>query len=134
MGTTVQWDNYQQTILRVEYGKEWTPASCDEAYAQARELYKTVTHQLPIDVLVMVDNDCVVAPEAASHLRKCAHLRSSRTRNLVLVCDNLYIENLLNLVTAVDPVAADVYSHAHTLDEARQIVANKGSASLASVN
>ncbi|MDX2140888.1 MAG: hypothetical protein SF123_22580 [Chloroflexota bacterium] len=127
MSARVEWDNYQRTVLRIDYGKEWTPQSSQEASAKARELYKDVTHDLPIDVVLTLDNDCVVAPEAAARLRKCAHERT-RTRNLVLVCENHYIENLFKIVTTVDPVAANVYIHAHTLDEAREIIASKGSA------
>jgi hypothetical protein len=135
MSANVQWDNHQHTILHIDYGKEWTNTACAEAIAKARDLYQEVSHQLPVDVMLSVDNDCVVAPEAAAHLRKCAHGRSKRTRHLILVCDNLYFENLLKLVTTVDPVAADVYMHARTLEEARQIIARKGCAgSLASAN
>ncbi|MBI5666843.1 MAG: hypothetical protein HZC41_02455 [Chloroflexi bacterium] len=125
MSVTIEWDNDNHTIVRMEMVGSWT---WDEAYAGAERGY-TMLESVGYEVGVIMDfsRSAGLPPGALANARRMIQRRHPRTGLTVFVGANTLFISLWNVFAKVYTLFAQKQNSvfAPTVEEARRMLAQR---------
>lgn len=125
MPVTVEWDNDDKTVVRMEMTGRW---SWEEAFAGSERGYNLL-ESVPYEVGVIIDfsRSAGLPPNAITHAKGMIQRRHSRTGLTVFVGANAVFMSLWGIFSRVYALFAQKQNSvfASTIDEARAILAQR---------
>lgn len=125
MSITVEWDNLEQTMIRLTVSPGWTWADFDAGVDQTFALLHTVHHKVVVLVCAPHEDSMRVPTNAAIYWWRFLRTRWKGHHYIVFVNLRPYGKAIYHMFARVIPSLPNHMFFASTLDEARQIAAER---------
>ena len=121
MPVNVSWDNADHNVVRYDYTGKWTWEEVYAAIDQANALMHSVSH--PVSIIHDLTQSAGIPSSALTHAHRITMGIPENWAVSVVVGSGMFTESLLNIFTKIYRKLGDRYQTAHSLDEARVIIA-----------
>ncbi len=120
MGIQVVWDDEAKTIVRYTFGGSWAWDDFFAAVQTARQMIDSVPGA--VGVIMETDTERTqYPPNMLTNLRKALGSKHPRTKIIVVVAKNQFLQVMLSILTQIAGVSGKAIRVAHDLPEARKL-------------
>lgn len=129
MAIELYWDNDERTVMLCEFERHWT---WDEMYATLNKI-KQVTDRADREIAAIIDvsqgvslpGGSIFTPTAYAHAKKMLQMGEGGTGPIVVVGASPLIKTIYGTFRGLDKNGLNNVNFAHSLDEARALLAQR---------
>jgi hypothetical protein len=124
MGITVTWDDWDKTVVRLDFGEGWTWRDYDRAVDVANALIAGRPHAVDVISNLLLSPNMPLGP-VLSHLYRTKRLLPKNVGCMVVVGGGAAFRHLLGLFLDVFPQLGRKTVLANSVAEARAVIARR---------
>jgi hypothetical protein len=119
MGITIVWDNNENSVMRITFGKTWTWEEVDSIVEATKVMMDQVNHQ--VDQIIDMKNIGGIPEGAFWRLRKITQTRHHNQGRVIMVGGNAFVRATMDTLRRIvsDLFEAETFVLVPTVEEAR---------------
>ncbi len=122
MAIAVDWDNLERTIIRLDFGGEWSVGALDEAIRRAWDMIGKANHK--VDAVLNLTEHCNLPDGTIMRFQGMLAAAPASLGFVVIACRAYAIENAFGLLNAINPMIGGRLVFVPSVEGARSALAH----------